>query len=82
MVPGGLTMSGRHPEKCPPHVRQVVQEYWPAKEAYDLALEAACRGHLGSQEEAEYRAAHPAPTFKQFLTEYYASRRSSFATAA
>lgn len=65
----------RQPQKCPPHVRALAEEYWLARESYEAALEATCCGHLGGQEEREYRETHPGPLFKDLLIDHYAAWR-------
>lgn len=74
-MPERRAASRRQPQKCPPHVRRLAQEYWLAREAYEADLECTCRGHLGGAEEEEYRHAHDGPTFKALLTDYYAAWR-------
>lgn len=71
----------RRKRKIPAHLVELHDAYMLTRHAWELQLEAACRGHLGGEEEAEFRATHPAPTWRAFLTQHNADRREESALA-
>lgn len=51
----------------PPHVYRMVSAYWIDRQGWETQAEAACRGHMGGLEEAEYRSEHPPPALRDYM---------------
>ncbi|GAA3510059.1 hypothetical protein GCM10022234_00300 [Aeromicrobium panaciterrae] len=70
---------------APRHVQEVGEAYRLARETWEAGLADAMRGARANgkpargekytDEERDYRAAHPAPVYRDFLTAYYADQR-------
>ena len=76
-TPAPVKVAPKPKRKAPAHVERVAVEYRLAREAWESGLEAAmaggsrkgkpARGEKYTDEERDYRAAYPAPVYRDFL---------------
>jgi len=74
--------------RAPAHIAAVAADYRAARDAWEEGLEAALGGARRSgkpargedarycDEERDYRAAHPAPAYREYLADHYANARA------
>jgi hypothetical protein len=55
---------------APPHVRAAQRAYWESRLAWEARRDAETRGWIGSDEERDFEASDPAPTFKELLRQF------------
>lgn len=73
--------------RAPAHVQEAAEAYRLARQAWEVGLSEAlrganpdgrpARGERYTDEERDYRDAHPAPTYREFLTDAAAARRAA-----
>lgn len=62
--------------RAPWHVREAQRAYLLDRISWEMRLEVACNGHLGGDEERDFRRENPPPTFKPYLAAINARQRN------
>lgn len=57
---------------APAHVRAAQRAYWESLYVWEARREAETHGYYGSDEQADFDAANPRPTFKELLKQFSA----------